>query len=207
MLTRTLTLGASSLLLAGCGITGNFRHDPGYADFGALQHLSADSHIGLSLGPVPLKIAAWGINLAEDDEDAEEVGSFLRELRAVRVYTFDGVEEDPAEVESGVKELTAELARDGWLNIAVVREESELTSVFLRPDKNFTHHGLVVVVQEPDEVVLVNLIGNIRLDFIDGYLADLDVHVPPIEIDPAALETLQASLASRPAGPAAGIDP
>lgn len=207
MLARTLTLGASSLLLAGCGITGNFRHDLGYADFGALQHLPADSHIRLSLGPVPLKIAAWGIDLAEDDEDAQEVGSFLRELRAVRVYTFDGVEEDPAEVESGVKELTAELARDGWLNIAVVRDESELTSVFLRPDKNFTHHGLVVVVQEPDEVVLVNLIGNIRLDFIDGYLADLDVHVPPIEIDPAALESLQASVANRPAGPAAGIDP
>ena len=206
MLTRTLTLGASSLLLAGCGITGNFRHDPGYADFGALQNLSADSHIGLSLGPLPLKIAAWGIDLAEDEDD-EEIGSFLRELRAVRVYTFEGVEEDPAEVESEVKELTAELARDGWLNIAAVREESELTSVFLRPDKNFTHHGLVVVVQEPDEVVLVNLIGNIRLDFIDGYMADLDVHVPPIEIDPAALETLQASAASRPAGPAAGIDP
>jgi hypothetical protein len=206
MLARRLILAASSLLLAGCGITGNFRHDPGYADFGALQHLSADSHIGLSLGPVPLKIAAWGINLAEDEDD-EEIGSFLRELRAVRVYTFEGVEEDPADVERGVKDLTAELARDGWLNIAAVREESELTSVFLRPDKNFTHHGLVVVVQEPDEVVLVNLIGNIRLDFIDGYMADLDVHVPPIEIDPAALETLQASVASRPAGPAAGIDP
>jgi hypothetical protein len=206
MLARTLILAASSWLLAGCGITGNFRHDPGYADFGALQHLSADSHIGLSLGPVPLKIAAWGINLAEDEDD-EEIGSFLRELRAVRVYTFEGVEEDPADVERGVKDLTAELARDGWLNIAAVREESELTSVFLRPDKNFTHHGLVVVVQEPDEVVLVNLIGNIRLDFIDGYMADLDVHVPPIEIDPAALETLQASVASRPAGPAAGIDP
>ena len=206
MLERTLILGAASLLIAGCGITGNFRHDPGYADFGALQNLSADSHIGLSLGPLPLKIAAWGIDLAEDEDD-EEIGSFLRELRAVRVYTFEGVEEDPANVANGVKELTAELARDGWLNIAAVREESELTSVFLRPDKNFTHHGLVVVVQEPDEVVLVNLIGNIRLDFIDGYMADLDVHVPPIEIDPAALETLQASVASRPVAPASGIDP
>lgn len=206
MLARTLILAASSWLLAGCGITGNFRHDPGYADFGALQHLQADSHIGLSLGPLPLKIAAWGVNLAEDEDD-EDVGSFLRELRAVRVYTFEGVEEDPEKIESGVKELTAELARDGWLNIVAVREESEITSVFLRPDKNFTHHGLVVVVQEPDEVVLVNLIGNIRLDFIDGYMADLDVHVPPIEIDPATLETLQASLTSRPAGPAAGTDP
>ena len=198
MLERTLALGASSLLLVGCGITGNFRHDLGYADFGALQRLPADSHIGLSLGPLPLKIANWAL---KDDED---LGPFLRELRAVRVYTFEGVEEDPAEVARGVKELTAELARDGWLNVAAVREESELTSVFLRPDKNFAHHGLVVVIQEPDEVVLVNLIGNIRLDFIDGYMADLDLRVPPIEIDPA---TLQAALVSLPVSPAAGIDP
>ena len=204
MLERILILGASSLLLAGCGITGNFRHDPGYADFRSLQRLDSESAFGISLGPLPLKIAAWGISLSDDDE---EIGSFLRELRAVRVYTFEGVEAEPEEVESGVKQLAAELARDGWLNIVAVREESELTSVFLRPDKNFTHHGLVVVVQEPDEVVLVNLIGNIRLDFIDGYMADLDVHVPPIEIDPATLETLQASLTSRPAGPAAGTDP
>ena len=198
MLERTLALGASSLLLVGCGITGNFRHDLGYADFGALQRLPADSHIGLSLGPLPLKIANWAL---KDDED---LGPFLRELRAVRVYTFEGVEKDPAEVARGVKELTAELARDGWLNVAAVREESELTSVFLRPDKNFAHHGLVVVIQEPDEVVLVNLIGNIRLDFIDGYMADLDLRVPPIEIDPA---TLQAALVSLPVSPAAGIDP
>jgi hypothetical protein len=204
MLERILILGASSWLLAGCGITGNFRHDPGYADFGALQRLPADSHIRLSLGPLPLKIAAWGVGLSEDDE---EVGTFLRELRAVRVYTFEGVEEDPAVVASGVEELMAELGRNGWLNIAAVREDSERTSVFLRPDKNFSHHGLVIVVEEPDEVVLVNLIGNIRLDFIDGYMADLDVRVPPIEIDPATLETLQASLTSRPASPAAGTGP
>jgi hypothetical protein len=200
MLLRTLVLGASSLLLAGCGITGNFRNDPGYADFGSLQRLDSESDFRVSLGPLPLKIAAWGISLSEDDE---EIGSFLRELRAVRVYTFEGVE-DPEEVATDVKKVTAELAANGWLNVAAVREDSELTSVFLRPDKNFTHHGLVVIVQEPDEVVLVNLIGNIRLDFIDGYMADLDIDVPPIEIDPAML---QASALSRPASPARGIDP
>jgi hypothetical protein len=203
MLLRTLVLGASSLLLAGCGITGNFRNDPGYADFGSLKRLDSESDFGISLGPLPLKIAAWGISLSEDDE---EIGSFLRELRAVRVYTFEGIE-DPEKVAADVKNVTAELAADGWLNIVAVREDSELTSVFLRPDKNFTHHGLVVIVQEPDEVVLVNLIGNIRLDFIDGYMADLDIDVPPIEIDAATLEALQASVTSRPASPATGIDP
>jgi hypothetical protein len=196
---RALAITGLIPVLAACGITGNFRNDPGYADFGPLQRLDAESDFGLSLGPLPLKIAAWGIEHSEDDE---EIGSFLRELRAVRVYTFEGIE-DPEEVATDVKRVTAELAANGWLNVAAVREDSELTSVFLRPDKNFAHKGLVVIIQEPDEVLLVNLIGNVRLDFIDGYMADLDVDVPHIEIDP---EALQAAL-SRPASPAAEIGP
>jgi|SRR5688572_796045 len=182
-------------LLTACGITGNFRHDPGYADFGSLQRLDAESDFGISLGPLPLQIAKW---VTHDDE---EVGPFLRELRAVRVYTFEGIA-DSKQVETGVEKLRDELADDGWLTVAAVRDGEELISVFLRPDKNFEHHGLTVVIQEPDEVVLVNLIGNIRLDFINGYMADLDVEVPQIVIDPATLQAL-----NRPADPASGIGP
>ncbi len=193
---RTLALAGLTSLLTACGITGNFRNDPGYADFGPLQRLDAESDFGLSLGPLPLQIAKWATH---DDED---LGPLLRELRAVRVYTMEGIA-DPAEAAARAKTVTADLARDGWLTVAAVREGDELTSVLLRPDKDFAHKGLAVIVQEPDEVVLVNLIGNIRLDLIDGYLADLDVDAPHIDIDPA---TLQAAL-SRPASPAEGISP
>ena len=188
---RTLILGASTLALGGCGITGNFRNDPGYADFGSLTRLEADSDFGLSLGPLPLKIAKW---VSKDDE---ELDPLLRDLRAVRIYALEGLA-DAADVAAGVDELTAELARDGWLKVIAVREESELTSVYLRPSGNFTHRGLTVIVQEPGEVVLVNLIGNIHLDFINGYLAEVDVDMPRIEIDPA---TLQARLLTDPASP------
>ena len=192
---RSLGLAVLVPLLTACGITGNFRHDPGYAEFGSLQRLDAESDFGISLGPLPLQIAKW---VTHDDE---EVGPFLRELRAVRVYTFEGIA-DSKQVETGVEKLRDELADDGWLTVAAVRDGEELISVFLRPDKNFEHHGLTVVIQEPDEVVLVNLIGNIRLDFINGYMADLDVEVPQIVIDPATLQAL-----NRPAGPASGIGP
>jgi uncharacterized protein DUF4252 len=197
MLVRTLVLGASTLPLMACGITGNFRNDPGYADFSSFQRLEARSDFGLSLGPLPLQIAKWVLH---DDED---VGPLIRELRAVRVYTFEGIA-DAEESAAGVKELTAHLTNDGWLNVVAVREKEETTSVFLRPGKDFTHRGLAVIVQEPSEVVLVNLIGNVRLDLINGYMAEVDVDVPPIEIDP---ETLQAFAVSRPASPASGIDP
>jgi hypothetical protein len=186
MLARTLILGASVWVLGGCGITGNFRNDPGYADFSSLQRLDAESDLGISLGPLPLQIAKWALH---DDED---VGPFLRELRAVRVYTFDGVV-DAAQAATGAEEVAAELTGDGWLHVIAVREGEGVTSVFLRPGKNFTHRGLAVVVQEPGEVVLVNLIGNVKLDLIAGYMQELDVEVPPLALDPA---TLQAALSS-----------
>jgi hypothetical protein len=212
MHSRPLALVSLIPLLTACGFTGNFRHDPGYADFGSLQRLDAESDFGLSLGPLPLQIAKW---VTHDDE---EVGPFLRELRAVRVYTFEGIE-DSNQVATGVEKLRGELGHDGWLAVAAVRDGEERISVFLRPDRNFEHHGLAVVIEEPDEVVLVNLIGNIRLDFINGYMAELDVDVPQIVIDPAIARgggsaanagrdlrpTLQAL--NRPASPAAGIGP
>jgi hypothetical protein len=186
MFVRTLIVGASVCVLAGCGITGNFRHDPGYADFSSLRRLDAESDIGISLGPVPLQIAKWALH------DDEEVGAFLRELRAVRVYTFDGVVDDE-QAATGIERVAADLTGDGWLHVIAVREGEGTTSVFLRPGSNFTHQGLAVVVQEPREVVLVNLIGNVRLDLIGGYMQELDVEVPSGAIDP---ETLQAALSS-----------
>jgi hypothetical protein len=186
MLARTLILGASAWALGGCGITGNFRNDLGYADFSSLRRLEAESDFGISLGPLPLQIAKWALH---DDED---VGPLLRELRAVRVYTFDGIA-DAEDAAAGVEQVAADLTDAGWLHVIAVREGEEVTSVFLRPGKNFIHRGLAVVVAEPREVVLVNLIGNVNLDLIAGYMQELDVEMPPVAMDPA---TLQAALSS-----------
>jgi len=197
MLVRRLVLAASALALTACGITGNFRHDPGYADFGSLQGITADSDFGISLGPLPLRIA--GVFVKDD----EELGPFLRELRAVRVYTFEGIE-DAESLAPRIEKIRAELSGDGWLNVASVRDSGEVTSVFLRPDENFAHHGLAVIIEEPEELVLVNLIGNIRLDFFEGYMGDLDLTVPSIDLEAALAH---AGSVSSPAAPAAETSP
>jgi hypothetical protein len=119
----------------------------------------------------------------------------------VRIYILEGLPDAKA-VSTGAEQLEARLTDDGWLNVISAREEDELTTVYLRPGKSFVHRGLAVIVQEPDEVVLVNLIGNVRLDFLNGYLAEAGVDVPPLAIDPATLSAL-----TRPASPATRIDP
>ncbi len=198
MRVRGFMLAALTAGLAGCGITGNFRNDPGYAELGSLKRLESESDFGLSLGPLPLRIAGWAL-----DEDDAEIEPLLRELRAVRVYTYEGIA-DAEEAATGVEELRAELIGEGWLNVIAIRDGAETTSVLLRPGTGGANRGLTVIVQEPTEVVLVNLIGNVRLDLFNDYMAEVDVDTPPIEIDPA---TLQARAIADPGTLAVGIDP
>jgi len=184
MLRLTLTVGTLALLLTGCGITGNFRNDPGYAEFGSPGPLDTDREFGLSLGPLPLGLARWVL----DDDD--EFGPMLKELRAVRVYTYE-VAHDPEDVARRIKDMQSALVDNGWLTIVTVREEDEFVSVLFQ----FVEHGcngnrgFVVIVQDLSEVVFVNFIGNVRFDLFAEYMVDLDVEMPHIEIDP---ETLQA---------------
>ena len=168
-------------LLAGCGITGNFRNDPGYAAFDSPGTLDANREFGISLGPLPLSIARWAL------KDEPEIEPLIKDLRAVRVYTYE-VTSDAADVARHVRATHAELLSDGWLPIATVREDDEFVAVLLKIGEH-ENEGLTVLITEPEEVTFVNLIGDVRLDLINEYLADIDVDTPRIEIDS---ETLQA---------------
>jgi hypothetical protein len=181
MSARTLTLAALTLLLSGCGITGNFRHDPGYASFDSLAPLGADREVALSLGPLPIKVARLFI------DDEPEIRSLLAELRAVRVYTYE-LGPRMENVAQAVEELRSALHGDGWFSVVAVSDGDEHTSVLLRPGKNGNNRGLTVIAGEPGELVLVNLIGNVRLDFVDGYMTELGIETPPLEIDAASVQ-------------------
>jgi hypothetical protein len=179
-----LTLAATlALLLAGCGITGNYRSDPGYAEFDSPGALDTNREFGLSLGSLPLGLARFVL------DDDPELGPLLRELRAVRVYIYD-VERDAEEVAQRLQAMRSELVANGWMTIVTVREDDENVSVLLQPAEHGRNgnRGLAVMVQDRSDVVLVNLIGNVRLDRFAEYMIDLEVEVPHIEIDPETLE-------------------
>lgn len=181
MLVRIASACVGASLLAGCGVSGNFRHEPGYAEFDASGPLAANREIGLSFGPLPLALA----RLVLDDEP--EIKSALRELRGVRVEVYDAIH-DGERVERQLHTIQAGLLDDGWVALASIRDDDSRVTVLLRPDTDGEgNRGLAVMVQEPDELVLVNLIGNVRLDQLASYMAELDVNVPGIDIDPRQL--------------------
>jgi len=182
MRARELAIGFGALLLAGCGISGNFRHDLGYAAFDSPGALAVHRDFGLSLGPAPLALA----RLFLDDEEPE-LGAILKDLRAVRVYVYDGVP-DGERMAGQLRGVESKLVEDGWRAIATIRDGTDRVSVLLRPGSDGRNHGMAVIVQDPTEVVLVNLIGNVRLDLFAEYMAELNVDTPRIDIDPQTLE-------------------
>lgn len=180
---RTVTTCLGALLLAGCGITGNFRGDPGYAKFDGLAPLAGHREIGLSFGPLPLALA----RLVIDDEP--EIDTLLSDLRAVRVYVYDSID-DTERVEQQVSAVRKGLLDEGWASIATVRDGNERVAVMLRlAEGGAKTHGLAVIVQDSSELVLVNLIGNVRVDQFAKYMAELDVDVPKINFGTDVLRT------------------
>ena len=188
MRARAIATGLGALLLAGCGVSGNFRHDPGYAAFDSAGALAEHRELGLSLGPAPLALA----RLFLDDEEPE-IGAILKDLRAVRVYVYEGIPDGERLVQH-LRDVESELIDDGWLAVAKIRDGADRVSVLLRPGDDGRNRGMAVIVQEPTEVVLVNLIGNVRLDLFTEYMAELDVDTPRIDIDP---ETREARVLQR----------
>jgi hypothetical protein len=178
MLARAIAIGFTALLLAGCGLSGDFRRDPGYAAFDAADGLAEHREVGLSLGPAPLALARLFV-----DEQEPEIGEILRELRAVRVYVYEGIADDERTGQQ-LRGIEAGLLDGGWRAVAKIREGSDRVSVLLRPGESGRTHGVAVIVQDASDVVLVNLIGNVRLDLLSQYMAELDVDTPKIDIDP-----------------------
>ena len=182
MLARAIAAGLSALLLAGCGISGNFRRDLGYAAFDSRGAFAQHRELGLSLGPAPLALARLFLN-----DEEPELGAILQDLRAVRVYVYEGVPDDE-HTGQRLRGIESDLLDDGWRAIAKIRDGADRVSILLRPGDHGRMHGLAVIVQEPSEVVLVNLIGNVRLDLFAEYMAELDVEMPHIDIDPRTLK-------------------
>lgn len=165
-----LAIVSACALLANCGILGNFRGNPGYASFGSPGIQDTDRELALSLGPLPLKLARW---ITDDDP---EIAALLDGLKAVRVYTYE-VDGDALRVAGRMDDVRDRLVKQGWNQIVAVRDDGEHVTALVRM-KAGAIRGLAVVVQDDEELVLVNVIGNIKPENFSSMMATLDIDLP-----------------------------
>jgi hypothetical protein len=134
---------------------------PGYAEFGKLTASStAEQFVEVNLQGALLKLAAQ-VTKKNDPDVAELIGGIQR----VRVNVVGLGDDNREDISKRVENLREELVGKGWERIVQAKENQGDVSIYLKTGKEGVVQGVVVTVLDgTKEAVLVNVVGNIRLD-------------------------------------------
>jgi len=146
---------------------------PGYVDFSTLTAIAAiEPTVEISL-KAPLLILITNLIRNEDEEAAE----FISKLMRVTVNVFESDDIDVDQVAASMSTMAEDLDSAGWDRVVRVREDESHVDIYFRlaPDADVIY-GIAIMVAEPGETVLVNIVGDISTDDISalGRRFDLD---------------------------------
>jgi len=161
------------------------RKDPGYVDFGVERPggLKAPSIEIFIREPLLQMISAMV------GRDEPELGKLLRKLKLIQVRVFRDVEDHDRKLASkNAASLAKSLAKKGWEKMVSIREEGQTVDILLRMRKE-SIAGLAVLVVEADQVVLLNIVGELDpalLGKLTGNLGlpDMPALKMPLKMDP-----------------------
>ena len=153
------------------------RSNEGYANLDSPGMLDTNRTMALSLGPAVLRFAALFLN------DEPETQALLRSLDGVRVRTYE-VYGDTDRIRRNFEHMGEKLGSDGWQPIMLIREEDELVKMYAKSSGDDVR-GLTIVSADEEEVVVVNVMGDIDPVYYSDVMAALDVkNAPNVNIAP-----------------------
>ena len=146
---------------------------PGYVDFSTLTAIAAtEPTVEISL-KAPLLNMITNLIRNEDEEAAEFISKLLR----VTVNVFESDDIDVDQVAASMSSMAEDLDSAGWDRVVRVREDENHVDIYFRVgDDSDVIYGIAIMVAEPGETVLVNIVGDISTDDISalGRRFDLD---------------------------------
>jgi hypothetical protein len=153
----------------------DLENHPGYVDFSTLTAIAAtEPTVEFSL-KAPLIILITILISNQDNEAAD----FISKLIRVTVNVFESDDIDVDEIASPMSAMAEDLDSAGWDRVVRVREDENHVDIYFRLVSNAdVIYGIVIMVAEPREKVLVNIVGDIsalgrRFEFDE--LVDLDL--------------------------------
>ena len=165
------------LTLSACGITAP-RSNDGYANLDSPGMADTDRTMSLSLGPKTLRFAA---RFLDDDPETQ---ALLRSLDGVRVRIYE-VHGDSGRITQNFEHMGNKLNKDGWDPVMLVREEGELVQMYAKAS-DAGIQGLTIVSADNEEVVVVNVMGDIDPRYYRDVMVALEVDDAP-EVQIAAV--------------------
>ncbi|MEX0962432.1 MAG: DUF4252 domain-containing protein [Pseudohongiellaceae bacterium] len=138
---------------------------PGFVDFARLTRIAAsEPTVEISL-KAPLLNMITNLIRSEDQEAADFISKLLR----VTVNVFESEDIDVDEVAASMSVMAQDLDATGWERVVRVREDSSHVDIYFRlADNAEVIYGIAIMIAEPGETVLVNIVGDISTDDISA---------------------------------------
>ena len=141
----------------------DIENHPGYVDFSGLTDIAnTEPTVEISL-KAPLLNMITNLIRAEDDMAADFISKLLR----VTVNVFESDDVDVDQIAESMSEIAENLDDQGWERVVRVREDGDHVDIYMRmsDDSEFIH-GVAIMVAEPGDTVMVNIVGEISGDDI-----------------------------------------
>jgi hypothetical protein len=165
-----LVLTLVAFVLSSCGITAS-RSNEGFANLDSPGINDTDRTMSLSLGKTTLRFAARFL------DDEPETQALLRSLDGVRIRIYE-VNGNTNRIAQNFDRMGTKLSNDGWQPVMLVREEGELVQMFSKSSSRGMQ-GLTIVSADDEEVVVVNVMGDIKPEHFGDVMVALDVDDAP----------------------------
>lgn len=112
-----------------------------------------------------LQLAAKFLDLDKDDPEAAQVKDLVKRLKGIYVMSFEFDEPNQYSA-ADVREIRTQLAAPGWSKIIESRDKhnSENDEIYVMRDASNNVAGIAILVAEPKELTVVNIVGPVDLD-------------------------------------------
>jgi hypothetical protein len=179
-LRTALVLALAALMLSACGITAP-RGNDGFANLDSPGMNETDRSMSISLGRTTLWFAAKFL------DEEPETQALLRSIDGVRIRIYEVDEDgDTDKIADNFADMGGKLLDDGWDPVMLVREEGELTQMYMKSSVRGIS-GLTIVSADDEEVVVVNVLGDIDPVYYQDVMLALNVDDAP-EVQVATLD-------------------
>lgn len=154
---------------AGAQATTTYKHLPGYVDF-KIQDIGSGikPNVQILIEEPMLKLIS-----SASANSKPEFAQVLSLLKLVRVEVTENLEGKASEVRSRFAEQAALLKeKQGWSSLVHVEENDESVDILLKFANNKIA-GLALFVQEADEVVFINIAGDVEVERLGQVLGKM----------------------------------
>src|SRR4051812_29194313 len=131
--------------------------EAGFVDFGTLNPSGENQFVEVNIKSNLIAMVA-----AITKKSEPEVTQVIEGLKAIRVNVLGVTKENRDDMKKRVTDIREQLDKAGWERIVTAIEKNQDVGVFLKTKDAKTVEGVCVTVIEKNQVVLVNVVGDIQ---------------------------------------------